>query len=569
MLSVGTVALVILFGLSACDSGTEQAQSENTNDTPEDSYDEISDLVEENEEYELLPEKSLSVDHEEWMGEPWEETEIVQYDGGEKKVTTTWRNVRKFYSALNHPDKFVLYNVNASVLWPGNLIQGNSISSGVLNPVPISGEKRNPMSIFISMVTGTPGEYSATIDKPNGSKVFQAMNDVVGQHYGSTPGQTTLEISKVYNMNHVMFNLNAGYSVPSTDISGALGINWEDEKERVMVKFTQQYYSMAYESPHSAEAVFAPSVNGDDLAPFTSPENPLCYIDSVTFGRLFVYVYESNDSTINLEASLNAAFNGMQEGNVTAEMAYERVARSSTVKAYALGGSAQEALQVATDFSSLSEYLLNGAQLSADSPGAPISYTIRYLKNANILRMNNSLEYYVDEAVAVGDPQAVPTKTSFSVYFDHMEAINNDDGFMGGGSEGEFGFKVFKFEDGIKKEVFDSGLIVEYGQGQFTADAMRAVNQAVPSQTIKNVSGNKIIIQAYGYEEDTYSDRWFSVEKNFVYSNGMNDDNSWILTSSDVRDDNNNMHFNADLGSGQFLEFLVNFSLTLDGVTLQ
>jgi hypothetical protein len=560
------VALVALVGSGACNDRAQSVEEPDIDATTR--SEEIEDLIEENEEFELLPEKSLSIDREVQVEDPWTETEVVEDEEGESEVTTTWQTVREYYSALNHPDKFVLYNVNASVLWPGNLIQGNSISSGVINPIPISGEDRRPMDLFISVVTGGAGGYSATVDEPNGSRVFQAMNEVVGQHYGSTPGQTTLEISRVYNMNHVMFNLNAGYSVPSTEISGALSINWEEKKERVMVKFTQQYYSIAYDSPQNAEDVFSSSVTSEDLEPFTSPSNPVCYIDSVTFGRLFLFVYESNDSSINLEANLNAAFNGIESGNATAEAAYDRVTRSSTVKAYALGGNVEEALQVATDYSSLSNYLLNGAQLSAESPGAPISYTIRYLKSAGIVRMNNTLEYYVDKAVPVGESTSVPTETSSTIYLDHIVGVASDDGGMSGGAEGAFGVKVFKFEDGVKTEIHDTGLVAEYGGGELVAEAQRAINQAVPAHAIKNVVGNKIIIQLYGYEEDPFNDHWFWLEKEFIYTHGV-DGNSWRLSTSDPRDNNDTLYFRSEQPDGEFVELALKYSLTIDGITLQ
>lgn len=559
------VSWVAMVGIGAC-GNSDSKTGDDVETTRRDGS--IDELVEENEEFELLPEKSLSIDKRIEIDDEWSETEIVADENGEKAVTTRWNTVREYYSALNHPDKFVLYNVNASVLWPGNLIQGNSIASGVIDPVPISGAKRKPMDIFISVVTGAEGEYSATITEPNGSKVFQAMNDVVGQHYGSTPGQTALEISRVYNMNHVMFNLNAGYSVPSTEISGALSINWEEEKERVMVKFAQQYYSIAYDSPQSAEAVFADSVTPEELEPFTSPSNPVCYIDSVTFGRLFLFVYESNDQSINLEASLNAAFNGMESGDATAEAAYNRVVESSTVKAYTLGGNVEEALHVATDYSSLSNYLLNGAQLSADSPGAPISYTIRYLKNAGIVRMNNTLEYHVDKAVPVGDATAVPTDTTATVYLDHVVAVDSDDGSMSGGAEGAIGVKVFKFEDGRKTELYDTGLECNYEDGELVSDAKRFIEQTVSSRTIANVTGNKIILQLYGYEEDPFNDEhWFWLEKAFVYSYGI-DGNQWLLDSTDPRDDNHNLYFRSEKPNGEFVELALHFSLTIDGVTL-
>ncbi len=552
---LGPLALAALLGgATACDT---------KDDVPR----QINDLVAQNDEFTLDQEKPLTKDREEQIGDPWTETEVIQNTGGESEVNTTWVTKREYYSALNHPDKFVLYNVNASVLWPGNLIQGNSIAGGVLNPIPITGEARTPINVFISVVTGSGGDYTSSIEQPTGSKVFQAMNDIVGQHYGSTPGQTSLEITRVYNMNHVMFNLNAGYSVPSTEISGALNINWGDEKQRVMVKFAQQYYSIAYDSPQDAEAVFSETVGVDDLAPFTSAANPMCYIDSVTFGRLFLFVYESSSSTMDLEASLNMAFNGMQSGSVEAAGAYQSVTENSTVRAYALGGNTQEALQVATDFTSLSDYLVNGAQLSADSPGAPISYTIRYLKNASIVRMNNTLEYTVDQATPVGPPVTEPTLTSFSVYLDHVMAVDQDDGTLGGGSEGMIGIRVFKFEDGSKTELYDTGLTCVYGQGEFEPNVTRLIQQTLSNQTVKNVSGNKIILQAYGYEDDTSDDHWFWIDKEFVYTYGATG-NTWTLSSDEQRDDYQDLYYNHPYGGSQFLEFLLSYALTINGVTL-
>lgn len=527
----------------------------------------INDLVSENEMFQLEEEKPLTKDREEQVGEEWTETETVQDAEGEREVTTRWSTVRKYYSALNHPDKFVLYNVNASVLWPGNLIQGNSIASGTLNPIPITGEKRKPVDVFISIVTGTGGEYSATVEEPTGSRVFEAMNGIVGQHYGSTPGQTSLEISRVYSMNHVMFNLNAGYSVPSSEISAALNLNWEDQRERVMVKFSQQYFSMAYDTPHDAESLFQNDVQAGDLAPFTDKNNPLCYVDSVTYGRLFLFIYESADTSFDLEANINVAFNGLSQANVEARAAYNEVVQNSSVKVYALGGNVQEALSVATDFGSLRDYLLNGAVLSEDSPGAPISYTMRYLKNASLVRMNNTLEYSVDQARPVAQPTSETTSTEFSLYLDRIQATDQYDGSTGGGSEGVVGFKVFKFEDGTKKEIFDTGLVCEFGQGDFDTGVTCMMDEVVEDQSIQNVAGNKIIIQAYGYEDDVEDDHWFWIDKEYVYTYGPSG-NTWQLNSSDGRDSVDDLYFHASHSTDEYIEFFLKYGLTIDGVTL-
>lgn len=528
---------------------------------------ELNNLVDENREFDLEPEKPLSKDNEERVGEPFTVTEVVQTEEGERSVTTTYVEKRDYYSALTHPDKFVLYNVNAAVLWPGNLIQGVSIPSGALSPIPISGPKRQPIQIFMSIVTGSGGDYLENIENPTGSRVFAAMNGIVGQHYGSTPGQSALQISRVYNMQHIMFNLNAGYSVPSTDIAGSFNFNWEEEKERIMVKFAQQYYSLAVDPMQDASDVFSPGVRASELIPFTAPDNPVCYIDSVTFGRLFVFIYESENSEIDLEGKISAAFQGMNKGSADAEAAYRDVVQNSTIKAYSLGGNAQEALDTSTDFSRLKDYLINGAFLSADSPGAPISYTLRYLKNANPVRLNNTLEYHVDMVVPVGEPESEPTESTYKVYFDQINIIAQDDGTWSGGSEGAIGMRLYKFEDGVKEQVFDTGLF-EFEGGEIHEGATRRMDENTGNQYFLNVAGNKLVVEAYGYEKELTSQNDFAYSKDLVYGCEARRC-GWEIDSDDERDDFQELFFRYETSKRNYFEFGVEFALTIDGTTLQ
>jgi Thiol-activated cytolysin len=526
----------------------------------------INDLVDQNQEFDLLPEQPVTLVSEEQVGDPWTDTQIVQDADGETEVTTTWIMNRERFSALTHPDEFVLYNVNASVLWPGNLIQGSSLAGGALNPIPITGSSRSPVTLFLSIVTGGGGDYSETVENPTGSAIFDAMNRIVGQHYGTLPGQASLDISRVYNMNHVMFKMNAGYSAVSSEVGGALGIDWNQERQRVMVKFAQQYYSMAYDIPQDAEAVFTDRVIAADLEPFTSGANPVCYVDSVTYGRVFYFVYESEDSQLDLESSLNIAFNGLGSSNVAAEAAYTDVVQRSTVKVFAMGGNIQDALTVATDFGALNTYLLDGAEFSADSPGVPISYTIRYLKNANLVRMNNTLEYEVDQAEPVGQPSSVTTSSTVNVYLHALEALAQDDGLMGGGSEGAIGVRVSRFESGVLLEQHDTGTVAVFEQGEFIQGAMRILDLNVPPFELEHRTGNKIVLEAYGWESDS-DDNVFTLSKEYVYT-FQPIGNTWILTPDHVNDVNQELHFRYDHNGDEFIEFKLGVSVSVDGSLL-
>jgi hypothetical protein len=257
----------------------------------------------------------------------------------------------------------------------------------------------------------------------------------------------------------------------------------------------------------------------------------------------------------------------MGKGSADAEAAYQDVVENSTIKAYSLGGNAQHALEASTDFSRLQDYLVNGAFLSADSPGAPISYALRYLKNANPVRMNNTLEYSVDMTVPVGDPTSEPTESTYKIYLDQLTIIEQDDGTLGGNSEGGIGVKLYKFEEGVKQEVYDSGMI-EFGQGEIEANVTRSFNQDTGDLEILNVSGNKLIVEAYGYEEESGDDHHFNLSKDLIYTCEARRC-GWALRSSDERDTFTEMYFRWEADKRNYIEFKVDLAVTVDGTTLQ
>ncbi len=582
LISLSLVLILVFF--TACIKPTDEGDDGDGGDG-EDHSEEINDLINENEEFELEDEKPLSKDSEEVI-DTWEETETVNNpagaEDGEYTSTQSWETTREYYSALNHPDKYVLYNVNADVLWPGNLIQGDSIETGALNPIPISGANRTPLTIFMSIVTGSGGAISETIDDPSGSTVFQSMNNIVSQHYGETASAFNLEISEVHNLNQVTFNLNAGYSQPGTDISGAFNFNWSEKKERVMVKFTQQYYSMAIDNPQDAASLFEKGVTADDLAPYTGDGNPMTYIASVTYGRMLVYVYESTNTNFDLEANLNIAIQAIgQGGGGGAEIAYQNVMNNSNVKVFSYGGSAADALAVATNFNNLEDYLVNGGELSAESPGAPISYVIRYLKNANIVRMNNTLEYSVDQSYPVGDPILVPTETTFKFYFDKSRLVHHYDGTWGGNEEGQLGFKVGKFEDGAKHWIYNSAELYDWDfTGGIDEGDDILLERPVPASgvfTVENIKNNRIIVNMFGYETDS-TNQDFSEDKDFIFEwDAINNEWNWVLDGSYWTDSNDDIiaqdswdeiFFYAETGDDpQHMLVGLDLDITLNGQT--
>ncbi len=313
--------------------------------------------------------------------------------------STRWVGTTKTYSAAENPEEFVMYNPMASVLWPGNLVQGDSLAGGVPNSIPVY--KRLPATITLDIISGQTN-LSRTVDQPSMSTVYQAMNDILAGYQGTTPANISYILADSYSAKQMEFDLGMGYSSGPVKLSASLGLDWNTQKRRVAVKLIQQFFTMTYQDPQGMDGVFTSNFTLSDIDPYIGPANPPCYISSVTFGRVYVIVYEANTSDFNLKTELNLAYNAGMSLDADARYQFDQTMRDVSVKLFMMGGDPQAALLSAnpnslTNYDTISNFLVGGANFSPTNIGVPISYTVKYLKNAKKVRMNSTLEYKVKQ----------------------------------------------------------------------------------------------------------------------------------------------------------------------------
>ena len=346
---------------------------------------------------------------------------------------TEWNCVKKKYGASVNPDEFFMFDPLSSVLWPGNLVQGKSIASGVPTSIPVS--KRRPGNISYAIVSpdreGAMNMYYRTVDKMQFSYVNQAMNEVLSGYGGHGYAKYNFEMDFIDNASSFNFKLNTGYSGGVVKASAAFGIDWTKSMTRILVKLHQQYYTMVYDDPEGINGVFTPDITTNDLRNYTGNGNPVCYISSVTYGRVYFLVYESAASKQDLDAALKFAYRGFgSSAYLESEAHYNEVMKQTTVRVMQIGGDAADGLSSATapDLGTVQTFLDRGANFSPQSPGAPISYTIKYLKDASLVRMNNTMEYEAEqcEPVAV---DSTDTKINFKIKINDytVSAIHSND----------------------------------------------------------------------------------------------------------------------------------------------
>jgi Thiol-activated cytolysin len=316
------------------------------------------------------------------------------------------------YSLTSTPTQFVSADPTSDVLWPGSLVQGASLPSGVLNPVPAA---RAPGTITLALATGSGSQVTAPLSNPSLSSATQAMNDLLSSYAGSnggTPAKFSYQSEAVYSSSQLA--IEAGVSASGTGWSGSasLGFDQTQTENRYLLQFTQAYFTMAFDPPAGPSAVFAPSVTQADLAPYTGPGNPLVYVSSVTYGRIFYLLFQSTSSSTNLSAAVQAAYQGGAV-NVDAgvNVSYENVLDNTTIEAYGIGGDAASAIAAVTQastgkFDALSKFLTSGATFDPQNPGVPISYTVRNLADSSEVALVFNTQYTAKDCAPISGTSA-------------------------------------------------------------------------------------------------------------------------------------------------------------------
>ena len=413
---------------------------------------------------------------------------------------TTWNCETTRHSASKNPDDFFMYNPFADVLWPGNLVQGASLESGIPTSIPVDIAKRRPGNISIAVVTpdgqGLANPRFRTVENMQFSHVNQAMNDVLADFWGNSPANYNISMGFAHSESQFSSSTKAGYSGPFVRASAAFDINWSESKTRMLVQLQQQYFTMVYDDPAGLDGVFTPDITVNDLRNYTDNGNPICYISSVTYGRIYYLLYESTASALKLQAAINFSIgraSGMNETD------YYNTMAQTVVQVFQLGGDAQRGIETAwaQDLEGIKEFLAEGANVSQQSPGAQISYTVKFLKNAQMVRMNNTMEYFVENCV--------PETTENDCFkFFEPEMVYVQGGTFDMGENGENGQVTLSSYNIGKYEVTQAQWVAVMGSNpsQFKGDNLPV--ERVSWDDIVGTSGNSMVLNRIIYYENGF-----------------------------------------------------------------
>jgi len=309
-------------------------------------------------------------------GDTVELTPIPGPDGGElrcKTVTVDAREVR---------DLSRLIDLGIGNLYPGAIIQGGELAEGKFVNVDIETEKNTLIVDGLSGGQDVTREVSSLSEVDVKEGINDLLNDISGTVEG-TSAEFSYVVEQAFSQEEFQFHAGLGIGFPLADITASLYNANSTRSSRVMLQFNQKFYSISIESPEDEYALFRKDErtriqNTDQI----SSGNPPLYVKTVHYGRQIFFLAESDYSTRDLEASLDAAYRGSgPEFTLESGFTAGEILDNSKITYVVRGGGAGIALQNAPSFEAVQEVIQKGANWGLSNPGAPIAYELRYLTN--------------------------------------------------------------------------------------------------------------------------------------------------------------------------------------------
>ena len=287
---------------------------------------------------------------------------------------------------------FPQFNPNASVIYPGSLLQGKSLNKATPDVIAV---ERAGGTISIDILDGSQ-QSSFQVDKVTKSSITDASNAIIAASTGAIPANMEFSYEKIQSKEQMAAALKLDYHNAFTEIEGKLSFSSDKSYNRTVISLKQSYYTMSYDIPTSLDQVFAPGVTPKDLAKYVGPGNPATYISDVTYGRIYMLLIETTSSEIEMDAAVSASFNGVVSGGGgSAQVSKLSTLKNLKVKLFAFGGEASSTLLTignAGDLNTLTELLAEGTDIRT---GKPISYVVRSVYNNQIVKVGLNTEYDV------------------------------------------------------------------------------------------------------------------------------------------------------------------------------
>lgn len=323
-------------------------------------------------------------------------------------------------------DRFPSQGAVADRIYPGALLDGNSIAAGIFNEIPLP---KKPLTVSIDLPQQT---VSTVMENPSLSSFLDAQQELILAGIAERPeGQLVppkfVKVDRLATINEDQLSLTLGFQVnagvaTNVDVAGQFNFNDTQKRSRYLVRIVNELYTMAIDKPAFASDFLADSVSLDAVRSAFQSGNPPVYVDTVTYGRIIYVAVESSFSATELEAALQAAVSGVGfDAELEFGVTSQQVLQEATIRAVAVGPAPGDqvdlgALEGLEDLEALSRIATREASVTGEFFGEPIFFTVAYLAD-NTQTLSSVEGVYTAESCR---PAPEETTRSFRVQVNQM-----------------------------------------------------------------------------------------------------------------------------------------------------
>ncbi|SEL16958.1 thiol-activated cytolysin [Aquimarina amphilecti] len=266
--------------------------------------------------------------------------------------------------------------LTSDVVFPGNLLQGKTVVDPEIVTPSIIPVKRAGGTISIN-VNGGVGTPSVTVDEVKTSTIQSAINQIINSASGEVPANFNLSIEQIESERQLALEMGLTFEGWKAKVESSFKFSTEKQFNRTLVKLTQTFYTINFDTPTRPEDIFASDVTQEEYKPYIDQNNPATFISSVAYGRIFYMLVESTSSRQEMQTQLNFAYDGFgtsTQGSLDVSAFQSLKDLKITVVAY--GGDASGAITLAGENSvnKIAQKLAEGTKIETASP---LSYKVR------------------------------------------------------------------------------------------------------------------------------------------------------------------------------------------------
>lgn len=274
-----------------------------------------------------------------------------------------------------------------SCIYPGSILEGNSINEQKFKPIILP--NRRPITVSSSLTHTYAKSTSKVIENPSYSKLNDYVKEMVRDGSFAQSEKFMFHQARFTFFDEIKTALGA-----NVDVRGLFSSRKEQSTElrNRIVKSTGMYVKF-YQSAFTVNTDIEPL--SDTTVKGSSSYEPV-YVNSVTYGRMGILVFETDEDYIFAKKCISKEFSRIfQSGKEKLTREEEQFFNETEFKLLVIGGDSNYTVHSINGYAEFLEMIYK-SRFTEEAYGVPISCTFAYANSHEIVELEIENTIYIE-----------------------------------------------------------------------------------------------------------------------------------------------------------------------------